>query len=220
MTCGCATMVTITCWISAAEQELLEAAGARVLPDGTRAAPCPRTVSRVLALADPDTVDDCVCRYLAGGERALQAAGPGQDQEQQDQEQGEQESPAGGDPAAEAAEEDEDEDGEPALMPHVTCDGKYVRGARRPDGTTLILLSGRDPRRGHPRPARDPREKQLMPTSALAVSCRVPVYAALAAAVPVVPVACPPPRGIICCPRSPPPGQSPVRKASRLSPGL
>ncbi len=135
MTSGCATMVAVTCWISAAEQELLEAAGARVLPDGTRAAPCPRTVSRVLALADPDTVDGCVCRYLADGERALQAAGPGR--EQQDQEQ---ESTAGGDPAAEG-----EQDGEPALMPHVTCDGKYVRGARRPDGTTLIMLSAATP---------------------------------------------------------------------------
>lgn len=30
-------------------------------------------------------------------------------------------------------------------MPQVACDGKYVRGARRPDGTTLILLSAATP---------------------------------------------------------------------------
>jgi len=29
----------------------------------------------------------------------------------------------------------------PALLPQVTCDGKEVRGARRPDGANLFLLS-------------------------------------------------------------------------------
>src|SRR5271167_1691254 len=29
----------------------------------------------------------------------------------------------------------------PVLLPQVTCDGKEVRGARRPDGTNLFLLS-------------------------------------------------------------------------------
>ena len=129
MLSGNQALVSVTRWISAAGQELLAAAGARVLPDGTRAAPCARTVSRVLALADPDAVDDAVCRYLADGERALQAAGHGQDQE----------APAGD-------EEEEEEEEEPsALMPQVACDGKYVRGARRPDGTTLILLAAATP---------------------------------------------------------------------------
>jgi predicted transposase YbfD/YdcC len=123
---GNQAMVAVTCWIAAAGQELLAAAGARVLPDGTRAAPCARTVSRVLSLAGPDAVDDAVCRYLADGERALQAAGHGQDQE----------APAG---------EEEEEEQAPALMPQVACDGKYMRGARRPDGTTLILLSAATP---------------------------------------------------------------------------
>jgi predicted transposase YbfD/YdcC len=136
MLCGSTTLVSVTCWISGADQELLAAAGARVLPDGTRAAPCARTVSRVLGMAGPDAVDDAVCRYLAGGERALQAAGHGQDQDQE-QEQ-EQETPAG-------EEEKKEEEGGPALMPQVACDGKYVRGARRPDGTTLILLSAATP---------------------------------------------------------------------------
>jgi predicted transposase YbfD/YdcC len=136
MTCGCTTLIAITCWIAAADQELLEAAEARVVPGGTRAAPCGRTVSRILALADPGIVDDCVCRYLADGERALQAAG------REEREQREPGSPAGEEPAAEAAEEEEEE---PVLMPQVACDGKYVKGARRPDGTTLILLSAATP---------------------------------------------------------------------------
>ena len=125
MICGNETLIAVTCWISAADQDLLAAAGARVLPDGTRQAPCPRTVTRVLGAADPDAVDDAVCRYLADGERALQAA-DGREQQQEDQGEGEGE-------------------GAPALMPQVISDGKYVRGARRPDGTTLILLSAATP---------------------------------------------------------------------------
>jgi hypothetical protein len=44
MTCGNETLIAVTCWISAADQDLLAAAGARALPDGTWQAPCPRTV--------------------------------------------------------------------------------------------------------------------------------------------------------------------------------
>ena len=125
MTCGCTTLIAITCWIKSADQELLAAAGARALPDGSRTAPCARTVSRLLALPDPGIVEDCVCRYLADGELALQAAEREQEQQQQ------QQSP---------------EEGEgPALMGQVISDGKYVRGARRPDGTTMIMLSAVTP---------------------------------------------------------------------------
>ncbi|MGH3281075.1 MAG: ISAs1 family transposase [Trebonia sp.] len=125
---GNTTLAAVTCWISGAGQELLAAAGARARPDGTRVAPCGKTVSRVLGLAGPDIVDEAVCRYLADGERALQAA---------EREQGqERESPAGQEGVAGA---------EPVLMPQVACDGKYVRGARRPDGTTLIMLSAATP---------------------------------------------------------------------------
>lgn len=125
MTSGNETLIEITCWISAAGQDLLAAAGARVLADGTRQAPCPRTVTRVLGAADPDAVDAAVCRYLADGERALQAVA---------HEDGRREQP-----------EEEGEEDAPALMPQVACDGKYVRGARRPDGTSLILLSAATP---------------------------------------------------------------------------
>ena len=130
MICGNETLVAVTCWISAADQDLLAAAGARVLPDGTRQAPCPRTVTRVLGAVGPDAVDDAVCRYLADGERALRATGPGDGQGQREEEE---------------REDTEEEEGAPALMPQVISDGKYVRGARRPDGTTLILLSAATP---------------------------------------------------------------------------
>jgi hypothetical protein len=129
MLAGSETMAAVTCWIASAGPDMLAAAGARVLPDGTRAAPCGKTVSRVLGLADPDAVDGAVCRYLADGERALAAGGPGQEQGPREEKE-EEEVPAAG-----------EEEQVPSLMPQVACDGKYVRGARRPDGTTLILLS-------------------------------------------------------------------------------
>jgi predicted transposase YbfD/YdcC len=130
---GKATMTAVTGWITRADQELLAACGARTGPDGTRVPPCGRTVSRVLGRLGADAADDAVCRYLAGGDLALQAAagGPGQRE----------------DPEGTRDQEEEEGEGEeePALMPQVACDGKYVKGARRPDGTSLILLSAATP---------------------------------------------------------------------------
>ncbi len=88
MLCRNQTLAAIACRIAVADQDLLAAAGARVLPDGTRAAPCARTVSRILGLVGPvgpDAVDAAACRYLAGGERARQAGGDhrGQDHKQE-----------------------------------------------------------------------------------------------------------------------------------------
>ena len=120
---GHASLAAVTGWIGRADQELLAAAGARALPDGTRVPPCGRTVTRVLGQVDPDITDDCASRYLAGGERALQAAGNGDEQQEQQ----------------------EEEKKKPALMPQVVSDGKYLRGARREDGTTRILLSAVTP---------------------------------------------------------------------------
>ena len=122
---GHASLAAVTAWTGRADQELLAAAGARALPDGTRVPPCGRTVTRVLGQVDPDITDDCASRYLAGGERALQAAGRGDEQQEQ--------------------QEEEEEEKEPALMPQVASDGKYLRGARREDGTTRILLSAVTP---------------------------------------------------------------------------
>jgi len=124
MLAGNETMTAVTCWIANAGPDVLAAAG-------TRAAPCGKTVSRVLGLAGPDAVDGAVSRCLADGERALQAAGHEQEPGPQEEEEGE----------APAAEQEE----EPFLMPQVACDGKYVKGARREDGTTLILLSAATP---------------------------------------------------------------------------
>lgn len=123
---GHAALAAVTGWIARADQELLAAAGARALPDGTRVPPCARTVTRVLGQVDPDITDDRVSRYLADGERALQAAGNGDEQQEQ-----------------QAKEEEEKK--KPALMPQVVSDGKYLRGARREDGTTRILLSAVTP---------------------------------------------------------------------------
>jgi len=130
---GNETLAAITSWISAAGQEELAAAGARLLPDGTRAAPCGKTVTRVLAAAGPEIVDDAVCRCLAAGELALQAAG--QEQEPAAPGTGEEQEAGHGAPEGE----------EPAPLPQVVSDGKYVKGARREDGTTLILLAAATP---------------------------------------------------------------------------
>jgi predicted transposase YbfD/YdcC len=123
---GHAALAAVTGWIARADQELLAAAGARALPDGTRVPPCARTVTRVLGQVDPDITDDRVSRYLADGERALQATGSGDEQQEQQ-------------------EEEKEEEKKPTLMPQVVSDGKYLRGARREDGTTRILLSAVTP---------------------------------------------------------------------------
>jgi predicted transposase YbfD/YdcC len=125
---GKTSLAGITAWTGQAGQELLAACGARTRPDGTRVPPSGRTVTRVLGLAGADAADDAVCRYLADGELALEAAAAAQEP---------------GTPSAAGPEEGEEQ--QPALMPQVICDGKYVRGARRPDGTTRILLSAATP---------------------------------------------------------------------------
>jgi predicted transposase YbfD/YdcC len=130
---GKTSLAGVTGWIGQAGQGLLAACGARTRPDGTRVPPSGRTVTRVLGLTGADAADDAVCRYLADGELALEAAaGP------------EQETPAKAAAAAAEEEEEEEEEG-PSLMPQVICDGKYVRGARRADGSTRILLSAATP---------------------------------------------------------------------------
>jgi len=129
MICGNESLAAITAWISAAGQEELAAAGARLLPDGSRVAPCGKTVTRVLAAADPDLVDEAVCRCLAAGEPEPAA-------------HGEQ---AGTRTAGREQETPAREEEKPALMPQVASDGKYVRGARREDGTTLIMLAAATP---------------------------------------------------------------------------
>jgi predicted transposase YbfD/YdcC len=101
MLAGCETLADIIAWISHAPREELEALGCR-------AAPCGRTVTRILALVSPPALSRAVGAWLARAE-----------------EKGPVTFPVAG----------------PALLPQVTCDGKEVRGALRPDGSNLFLLS-------------------------------------------------------------------------------
>jgi hypothetical protein len=101
MLAGCETLAGIIAWISHAPREELEALGCR-------AAPCGRTVTRILAAVSPRALSRAVGAWIARAEGKGPVAFP----------------VAG-----------------PALLPQVTCDGKEVRGALRPDGTNLFLLS-------------------------------------------------------------------------------
>jgi predicted transposase YbfD/YdcC len=105
---GKTKLAGITAWIEHAGQGMLAAAGARTRPDGTRVAPCGKTVTRLLGLAGAQALAGAAARYLAA---ALPAAPVTY--------------PAAG----------------PALQPQLSCDGKEARGAARPDGTSLFLLS-------------------------------------------------------------------------------
>jgi predicted transposase YbfD/YdcC len=108
MLADCETLADIIAWISHASREKLEALGCRPGPDGRRAAPCGRTVTRVLALVSPRALSRAVGAWLARAEQRPPVTFP----------------VAG-----------------PAMLPQVTCDGKEVRGALRPDGSNLFLLS-------------------------------------------------------------------------------
>jgi len=101
MLAGCETLAGIIAWIRHAPGEELQALGCR-------AAPCGRTVTRILAAVSPRALSRAVGAWLARAE-----------------EKGPVTFPVAG----------------PALLPQVSCDGKEVRGARRPDGTSLFLLS-------------------------------------------------------------------------------
>jgi predicted transposase YbfD/YdcC len=105
---GKTRLADITAWIGHAGQDDLAALGARTGPDGKPAAPCGRTVTRILAVVSPRALSRAVAAWLAAAERPGPATFP---------------------LAA------------PAPLPHVACDGKEVRGAVRPDGTSLFLLS-------------------------------------------------------------------------------
>jgi predicted transposase YbfD/YdcC len=116
MLSGKVTLVAVTAWIANAGQHDLQTAGARHRgKDGLLTAPSPKTVTRVLGLAGPQPLSDAAGSFLA----AAVPAG------QQEQEQ----------------EEEEEEEEEPPVRPHLQCDGKEVRGARRPDGTSMFILS-------------------------------------------------------------------------------
>jgi predicted transposase YbfD/YdcC len=114
---GKTRLADITAWIGHAGQDDLAALGARTGQDGKPAAPCGRTVTRILALVSPRALSRAVAAWLAAAERPGPATFP---------------------LAA------------PAPLPHVACDGKEVRGAVRPDGTSLFLLSAATAGTGRP----------------------------------------------------------------------
>jgi predicted transposase YbfD/YdcC len=114
---GKTRLADITAWIGHAGQDALAALGARTGPDGKRAAPCGRTVTRLLALVSPRALSRAVAAWLAAAEQSGPVTFP---------------------LAA------------PALLPHVACDGKEVRGAVRPDGSCLFLLSAATAGTGRP----------------------------------------------------------------------
>jgi predicted transposase YbfD/YdcC len=115
MPSGKVTLVAVTAWIANAGQHDLEMAGARHRgKDGLLTAPSPKTVTRVLGLAGPQSLSGAAGAFLAAAVPAW---------------------PAG------EAEEQEQEQEEPPVRPHLQCDGKEVRGARRPDGTSMFILS-------------------------------------------------------------------------------
>jgi len=114
---GKTLLADITAWIGHAGQDVLAALGARTGPDGKRAAPCARTVTRLLGLVGACALSRAVTAFLAAAGKSGPAAFP----------------LAG-----------------PVPQPHVACDGKEVRGARRPDGTSLFLLSAATAGDGRP----------------------------------------------------------------------
>jgi predicted transposase YbfD/YdcC len=124
MLSGKVTLVAVTAWIRHAGQRDLEMAGARHRgKDGLLTAPSPKTVTRVLGLAGSQPLSGAVGSFLAAAVPAWPAEEQQEEEEQQEQEQ------------------EQEEEEEPPVRPHLQCDGKEVRGARRPDGTSMFILS-------------------------------------------------------------------------------
>ena len=129
---GKVTMVAVTGWIKVADQDLPEMAGASHRDgNGQLTAPSPRTVTRVLGLAGPQPLSDAVGACLAAAVPGWQPGGTGEPGDHDHDHEKEKEQEKG----------EEEEEEEPRPRPHLQCDGKAVRGARRPDGSTLFILS-------------------------------------------------------------------------------
>jgi predicted transposase YbfD/YdcC len=111
MLSGKVTLVAVTAWIANAGQHDLETAGARH-----------RGKDGLLTAPSPKTVTRVL--GLAGPQPLSDAAGS---------------LLAAAVPAGQEQEDEEQE--EPPVRPHLQCDGKEVRGARRPDGTSMFILS-------------------------------------------------------------------------------
>lgn len=126
--CACAavgndSLAAVSEWLAEASQPVLARLRARVEPlTGRRVPPSEATVRRVLTRVDPAALDAATCRFLADQAAATlpdTAAGPA---ERQARRARQAVRPAG-------------------LRSGLAVDGKTCRGARRPDGTQVHLLS-------------------------------------------------------------------------------
>ena len=115
---GHKSLVALSEWSDAASQEVLSRLGARVSPHtGLRVAPSYATIRRAAMSVDPDQFDLIVNTWSA---------------QQSDRRQK---------TAKRSDTKDPDGDGQGAELVGVAVDGKTVRGARRPNGTQVQLLS-------------------------------------------------------------------------------
>jgi predicted transposase YbfD/YdcC len=114
-------------WAAGCSQAALRALGGRPDPlTGQVRAPCERTFRRVFSKADDRAVNDAVHGYLA----AVPQAGPGALPEATRREREQRRA------AAEARKPPV-----PGLLPQAAADGKAMRGATRPDGGRVHLMS-------------------------------------------------------------------------------
>lgn len=116
MLSGKVTLVAVTAWIKNADQGALDMAGARHRgKNGLLTAPSAKTVTRILGLAGPQPLSGAAGACLAAAVPGFPAAGAGGEEKEQQE--------------------------EAPVRPHLQCDGKEIRGARRPDGTSMFILS-------------------------------------------------------------------------------
>jgi predicted transposase YbfD/YdcC len=114
-------------WAAGCSQQDLAALGGRRDPlSGLVRTPCERTFRRIFATADDTAVNDAVHGYLAAVPQAGQDELPETACREREQRR--------------AAARDR-KPSVPGLLPQAAADGKAVRGATRPDGTRLHLLS-------------------------------------------------------------------------------
>jgi predicted transposase YbfD/YdcC len=114
-------------WAAGCSRETLRALGGRRDPlTGQVRPPCERTFRRVFIKADDGAVNDAVHGYLAAVPQASPGGLPEVTRHEREQRRA----------AADAR-----KPAVPGLLPQAATDGKAVRGATRPDGTQVRLLS-------------------------------------------------------------------------------
>ena len=119
---GHKSLVALSEWSDVASQEVLSRLNARVSPhSGLRVPPSYATIRRAAMSVDPDEFDLIINTWSAQQSDRRQKGRKRDDTEDSDR--------------------DRDSDGVRAELVGVAVDGKTVRGARRPDGTQVQLLS-------------------------------------------------------------------------------